>query len=393
MKIKAACVMSEGVMQHHQTLLVENGLIKSIRPSEPQTHHDLTLHESQILIPGMIDLHIHGAHGCDVMDGTPESLSTISKTLAAEGVTGFLATTMTESIERIETAISNSLYCQKNQLDQQGAEILGLHLEGPFLSKAFMGAQCEDHLRTPDPTLLAAWQHRAEGSIKILTLAPELDNALALIKAAKKLGIIASIGHSAASFEQTLTAIDSGVTHATHLFNAMSGIHHRTPGAAAALLIDPRVTAEVIIDGLHIVPEMIRFIFQCKNKAQLVLVSDAMSAKCLKNGEYLFGGQTVILQDQAARLKKNGALAGSTLCLNQALKNARDYTGLALETLIPLVTSIPAKILQMEHSIGTIRPGKKANLAVLNADLTVHMTLREGRIVYKNPDATASLPD
>jgi N-acetylglucosamine-6-phosphate deacetylase len=393
MKIKAARLMSEGNTLYNQAMLIESGKIKSMGPAEPGSHYDLVLNETQILIPGMIDLHIHGAKGCDVMDSTPEALCTISQTLAAEGVTGFLATTMTESIERIEAAISNTVFCQKNQIDHHGAEILGLHLEGPFLSKAFMGAQCEDHLLKPNSQLLEAWQKRAANSIKIITLAPELEGALNLIETAKKLGIVASIGHTAAQFKQTLAAIDAGATHATHLFNAMSGIHHRTPGAAAALLMDERIIAELIVDGLHIAPEMIGFIFQYKKLAQLVLVSDAVNAKCLKNGEYIFGGQTVILKDQEARLKKNGALAGSTLCLNQALKNARDFTGLTLEKLVPLVTSTPARILKLDHKLGSITPGKKANLTVLDQDLRVQLTLREGRVVYKNLDAAATLAD
>ncbi|MCX7123634.1 MAG: N-acetylglucosamine-6-phosphate deacetylase [Gammaproteobacteria bacterium] len=385
--------MSEGTRLQNQVITVQNGLIENIEPASTMDHYDWELDPHSILIPGLIDLHIHGIKGHDVMDGTPNSLSMISKTLAEEGVTGFLATTMTESIARIEAAIDNSVYCQKNNRDYHGAEILGLHLEGPFLSTEFMGAQCGIHLLQPNPLLLEAWQKRSAGSIKILTLAPELPQALELIDTAKKLGIVASLGHTAASFNETLTAIDRGATHATHLFNAMRGIHHRTPGAAAALLMDERMTAEIIVDGLHIAPEMIRFIFQLKKHSQLVLVTDAMSAKCLKNGEYVFGGQTVILKDQEARLKKNGALAGSTLCLNQALKNAHQYTGIALEKLIPLATSIPAKILKMNQQIGSISQGKKANFAVLNQDLEVQVTMREGRVVYKKPGVAQSLPD
>ena len=381
--------MSEGNTLDNQIITLHQGKIESIQPAHSTIDCDLVLDANHILIPGMIDLHIHGVKGCDVMDGTPDSLLTISQSLAQEGVTGFLATTMTESISRIEAAIDNSVHCQQNKLDREGAEILGLHLEGPFLSAEFMGAQCEEHLRKPDPALLTNWQQRAAGSIKILTLAPELEGALGLIDIAKKLGMTASIGHTAASFKETLAAIDAGATHATHLFNAMSGIHHRTPGAAGALLIDSRITAELIIDGLHLAPEMIRFIFQCKNLAQLVLVTDAVNAKCLKNGEYIFGGQTVILQDQEARLKKNGALAGSTLCLNQALKNAQHYTGIALEKLVPLVTSTPAKILKMDARIGSISPGKQANLTVVDQNLNVQLTLREGRVVYKKPDAAS----
>jgi N-acetylglucosamine-6-phosphate deacetylase len=377
--------MSEGQLLHNQMIIIEDGKIATLRPAKKGETGDFNFTSEHIVIPGMIDLHIHGAQGYDVMDGTPESLSKISQSLAEEGVTGFLATTMTESIPRIEAAIDNSLWCQQNHDDHQGAAILGLHLEGPFLSEAFMGAQCGEYLLKPNPQLLEKWQKRAAGSIKLLTLAPELQDALSLIHLATQQGIVCSIGHTAASFNETLQAIDAGATHATHLFNAMSGIHHRTPGAAAALLIDQRVTAELIVDGHHIAPEMIRFICQCKNLSQLVLVSDAMNAKCLKNGEYTFGSQAVVVQAGTARLKSNGALAGSTLCLNHALRNIHQYTHIPLERLIPLATSIPAKILKIDHQVGAITPGKHANLTVLDQDFSIEMTLREGRLIYKKP--------
>ncbi len=392
MKIKAPLVYSDGQQWHNQVLHLREGWIERIEPASPHVPYDAILPEGSVLLPGLIDLHIHGANGADVMDASPEALKTISQTLAQDGVTGFLATTMTESAARIEAAIDNSVACQTQQIDQAGAQILGLHLEGPFLSQTFMGAQCPDYFLEPNADLLTAWQTRASGTIKLLTLAPELPHALQLIDQAKALDIVTSIGHTAATYQETAAAVTRGARHATHLFNAMSGLHHRTPGAAAALLMDDRVTAELIADGLHIAPEMVYFALRCKGLDRVVLVSDAMHAKCLKNGEYTFGGQTIILQDQAVRLKKNGALAGSTLCLNQALYNAHAYSGYPLEKLVPLVTSIPARILKLDHLLGAIRPGLKANLTVLNqADGAVLHTLREGRSVYKNPALDASL--
>ncbi len=382
MRIKAAHVFIADRFVQNQALIIDQGLIQSVAPAEPHAHFDLTLNEDCYLLPGMIDLHIHGANGADVMDATPEALATISQALARDGVTGFLATTMTASQEKIEAALNNVCRFENDPRSKEGAEILGLHLEGPFLSEAFVGAQSAEHLKMPDPELLIQWQTLAQGKIKILTLAPELHKATELIHTALTQNIIPSIGHAAATYEETLQAIESGACYATHLFNAMSGLHHRNPGAALALLEDDRVTAELILDGLHLAPSIVRLALKCKGLERLVFVTDAMRAKCLKNGEYDLGGQTVILKNDAARLKSNGALAGSVLSLNQALKNACDYTGLELARFVPSVTSTPARILGLSEKIGNIALYKHANFAILNKHFEVQYTLREGRVIY-----------
>lgn len=382
MRIKAAHVFIKDHFVHDQMLTIDQGLIQSIAPTEPHSSYDLSLNEDTYLLPGMIDLHIHGANGADIMDATPQALSTISQAISKDGVTGFLATTMTESQEKIEAAISNVSQYQKHPASKEGAELLGLHLEGPFLSETFVGAQSSRYLQKPHPALLSKWQKRAHGGIKILTFAPELPNALSLIHAARSQNIIPSIGHTAASYEEAHQAIEAGASYATHLFNAMSGLHHRNPGAATALLEDDRVTAELILDGIHLAPSIVRLALKCKGLERLVLVTDAIRAKCLKNGEYDLGGQTIVLEDGAARLKSNGALAGSVLSLNQALRNACDYTGLELAHFIPSVTSTPARILGLSHKIGNIALYKHANFMILNKHLEVLYTLREGRVIY-----------
>lgn len=372
------------IYAHHQLLadhevIIHEGIITAVQPNS-HTPADVQLKEDEFLLPGFLDLHIHGARGQDVMDATPQSLQILSDALLQEGVVGYLATTMTESIPKIEAALQACFEFKKTQT--QGAELIGVHLEGPFLSEAFMGAQCGDHLKAPDVALLKKWQQQFPRLIRLITIAPELPNAIELIQYARSQNIVVSIGHTQASFAETKCGIDAGATHATHLFNAMSGIHHRTPGAAAALLCDDRVIAELIVDGAHVVPEMIQFTVRCKGLDRLLLVTDAMRAKCLKAGTYDLGGQNVIVDDHGiARLESNGKLAGSTLTLNQALKNMQHYTKLPLTEIIPLITLQPARILGILNQ-GYISSGQRANLVVLNNNLDVKGTFYHGKNVY-----------
>lgn len=382
MKIKASKIFIEGQFVRDQMLHIENGRIQRVAPQKPDDNADFSYNQDQYVIPGLIDLHIHGANGADAMDGTFEALNTISQTLAEEGVTGFLATTMTESMPKIEKALRN-IKDYVASSPKTGAEILGIHLEGPFLSREFMGAQCGDFIVNPDNKLLAKLQDDAGFLIKLLTLAPELPNAIAFIKKAGELGIVISIGHTNASFEETEAGIDAGARYATHLFNAMSGVHHRKPGAAAAILYDDRISAELIADGHHVVPSMLKFAVKCKGLEKLTLVTDAMRAKCLKSGEYDLGGQIVVVDASTVHLKRNGVLAGSVLRLNGALRNFIELTDHSLEECLPMVTSSPAKILKMDQDIGTLAPSKKANLVVLNNNLDVLTTFREGQVIYK----------
>lgn len=361
-------------------LLVEDKLIRTIQ-TESNSYADIILAEDDILTPSFTDLHIHGACGKDVMDGSIEALQIIAEALLREGVTGFLATTMTEPLDKIEAALNA---CHEFRAKQtHGARLLGVHLEGPFLSQKYMGAQCGDHLQLPDVALLKKWLKQFPDLIKLITIAPELPKALDFIEYAVKQGIVISVGHTNANFLETEQAINAGSTYATHLYNAMSGIHHRTPGAAAAILMDDRVTAELILDGAHVSPEMVRFTVKCKGLPHLILVTDAMRAKCLKAGVYDLGGQNVKVDDQGiARLVSNEKLAGSTLKLNQALKNMHDFTHLPLSQLLPLVTERPLHLLKISTS-GMIASGQLANLVILNKELKIKGVIHHGSLVYQ----------
>jgi N-acetylglucosamine-6-phosphate deacetylase len=327
----------------------------------------------------MIDLHIHGAKGKDVMDGSLEAFSVISHALACEGVTGYLATTMTASNERIEKILALVPEAMKNP---DGAAMLGIHLEGPFIAKDKMGAQSGDLTQHPDPELVKKWQSLAQDSIRLVTLAPELPGALELVKVLRDMDIIVAIGHTNATYAETTAAIHAGCTHATHLFNAMRGLHQREPGAAGALLLSEKVRAELIVDGLHLHPAIVQLALQMKSKDRLLLVTDAMRAKCLGDGEYELGGQAVTVRENKAALA-DGTLAGSTLRMPQAIKNMMAFTGCALAEAILMAAYNPAHALGLEDRKGSIDVGKDADLVVLGPELDVRLTMREGREIFR----------
>lgn len=339
------------------------------------------LHPSFTVIPGFIDIHIHGAAGADVMDATNEALRTMAEALPKEGTTSFLATTMTAPIDHIERAVENvAQYIHRNNLPGK-AEVLGIHLEGPFISPKRAGAQHPNNIIEPNIELFQKWQNIANGHIRLVTLAPEENNGLALTAYLKKTGVIASIGHSDAVYEQVKAAIDAGVKHATHLFNGMRGVHHREPGVAGAVLMHDEVVCELIADGIHVAPEMVRFAYKMKGCEGLILITDAMRAKCLGAGIYELGGQEVIVQGEKATLR-NGTLAGSILKLGDAAKNAMSFTGCTLEDVIRMASWNPAKQLGVLDRKGSIRAGKDADLVVLDEHHQVVMTICRGQLAY-----------
>jgi N-acetylglucosamine-6-phosphate deacetylase len=346
-------------------------------PAPSFTGKRLDFPANYCLIPGRIDLHIHGAQGADVMDATPAALTQICQALAAEGVTGFLATTMTDSPENITRALRNLAQCHRT-------EILGVHLEGPFIAPQQIGAHRSEYLLPPDPHWLARWQKDSGGKIRWVTLAPELPGAIDFIRYLCEQGMIAAIGHTQADFAVTESAIAAGASHITHLFNAMRAFHHREPGCVGAALLDARVSAEVIADGHHCHPAALNLALRLKGRDGLVLVTDAMRAKCCEQRDsFDLGGQAVTVQAGAARLK-NGTLAGSVLTMTQAAKNMQHFTGCSLSDLIAFTSLNPARLLHREDKKGSIAVGKDADLVVLNECGDVVMTIHQGNIIYRN---------
>ncbi|MFC4076382.1 N-acetylglucosamine-6-phosphate deacetylase [Salinithrix halophila] len=338
------------------------------------------------LVPGMIDIHIHGADGADVMDATPTALETIASALPREGTTSFLATTLTQAPHRIEQALSNAAAYRKKEPAPGKAEMLGIHLEGPFISKKRAGAQPTTHIHPPDLSILKQWQALAEGAIRIVTLAPEEPGALALIHWLREADILPSIGHSDATLAEMDEAVRAGALHVTHLYNGMRGIHHREPGVAGAALLRDELTAELIADGIHCRQEMIELAFRMKTRERLILITDAMRAKCLKNGTYDLGGQSVLVEDGKATLP-DGTLAGSILKMGDAVKNMIRYAGCTLEDISYMTAVNPARQLGVFDRKGSIAPGKDADLVILDPNFSVAATFCRGQLSYEKKEA------
>jgi len=381
--IKGPKVYSEkGAIENGGVVIANKSISQILATGERLPNTDAKIIEfppSYHLIPGMIDLHLHGMLGADIMDADFTALDKICHGLPAEGTTAFLATTMSANSASLEKAL-RLIKEYKATKNSHGAEIVGIHLEGPFLSPARVGAQRVDYVVAPDVDLFDHWQNHSHGMIKLVTLAPEQPNALSLIKHLKQNEVVSSIGHSDARYNQTLEAIEQGCSYATHLFNAMSGIHHRQPGAALAILQSDAVTAELIVDGVHLHPSVVNLAYETKGKDRIVLVTDSIRAKCMAEGNYELGGQEVRLQNNQVRLP-NGRLAGSVLRMQEAIRNMVKFTNCSVTDLITMTAENPAKKLNIFQRKGSITVGKDADIVVLNKDYQVVFTLCRGKVI------------
>ena len=328
--------------------------------------------------PGLIDLHIHGYLGEDVSDGSKEGVRRIANGLLANGVTGFLPTTMTLRWEEIEEAVDviRTLMPISQEKSFIGSEILGVHAEGPFINPQRKGAQAAAHILPPDAGRML--QHR--DVVRIVTMAPEMPNGIAFIKQIRKESdIVVSIGHSNADFTVAMEAIKAGASYITHLFNTMTGLAHREPGVVGAALVTD-VAAELIADTLHVHPGLFPMLTKLKDD-RLVLVTDCTRAGGLGDGMYTLGGQPITVEVIACRLR-DGTIAGSVLTLNQAVKNLMDNTGLPLEKAIRFASLHPARAIGLENKKGSLAPGKDADIALFDDQLNAHMTIVRGEIKY-----------
>lgn len=325
------------------------------------------------IVPGFIDVHVHGACGVDTMDGSPSSLEAIAEGLAAHGVTAFCPTTMTMDEGHIVAALDGVRSALS--LRGGGARVLGAHLEGPYISRRRLGAQDGTFLRRPDPGFVAA-----HGDVlRLVTFAPEEDEGGRFLAALRDAGIVASLGHSAATYEQAMEAFRQGARSVTHLFNGMEPFHHRSPGLVGAAL-DGDVFCELIADGVHSHRALFRLVLKLKGLDRLVLVSDAMRGACLGEGEWELGGQRVHVDGSAATLR-DGTLAGSVLTLDRALRNVADETGLPLWEAVRLVSANAAALLG-EKDRGRIEPGCRADLVFLDEAWQVRKTFVGGKEVF-----------
>ena len=317
------------------------------------------------LAPSFFDIHIHGAAGHDAMEATPEALATIGTFLASRGTAHFLATTVTAPVNATLRAVSGLARIIAAP-PTTGAVPLGIHLEGPFLSHAKRGVQPAAHLLAPDIDLFDRFYDAAEGQVRLITLAPELPGAPELAAHATARGVRVSVGHSNATATETRAAIAAGATSATHTFNAMRPLDHREPGILGTVLTDDSLFAELICDGIHSAPEMTKLWWRAKGPYRAILVTDAMSAAGMPDGEYRLGGLTV--QVTNGRAMSDGVLAGSVLTLDSALVNFLAFTGATLEQGLRLLTGNPAALTGFEAEAGSLAPGSPANLVAVTPD-------------------------
>jgi len=362
-------------------VLIRDGKIARVGHPNKAVKADKVLDaQGRILAPGLIDVHIQGTGGADVLDATPEALATISRTCARFGVTSFLATTVYrpgEHNRHLEVAAE----CTGSDLG--GARLLGTHLEGPFISLEKKGMILPTCVIEPSVIALGDIYALLGDRLRMMTVAPELPGSPDIITALVDHGTIASFGHSSATYEQTVRGFDAGITHVTHLFNAMPSLHHREPGPLAAIFERAGVTCQVITDGVHIHPSVLRLAYNALGPNRFVTITDGMQAMGLPDGKYVYNGIEYEAKDGAARYK-NGTLIGTALGLNQMLARLMRFTGCTLATAIDTVTKNAAEILGLMDTKGSISKGKDADLVILNDDLSVHVTIVGGRIVYQN---------
>ncbi|QKG86024.1 N-acetylglucosamine-6-phosphate deacetylase [Kroppenstedtia pulmonis] len=370
---------SEGFVRFRDGLIQEVGSAEEWRRENGE--EVISLSNRDTVVPGMIDVHIHGVNNADTMDASPEALDIIARALAREGTTAFLATTMTQDPASIEAALVNAAQYIKKGQSPGKAECLGIHLEGPFISPQRAGAQPLKYIQSPDVKQFQKWQEKCDGWIKLVTLAPEEPGGMELIRYLKEEGVISSIGHSDATFDILEQAVKMGCTHVTHLFNGMRGLHHREPGVVGAAFLKHELLVEVIADGIHICPEMLSLSYRQLTSNRLILITDSMRAKCLQEGSYDLGGQEVRVVGEEARLS-DGTLAGSILKMDDGIRRMKRITGCSQEDLVQMSSLNAAIQLNLSHRKGSIRTGKDADLVVLDSDLGVRMTYCRGMLAY-----------
>jgi N-acetylglucosamine-6-phosphate deacetylase len=376
--ISARQIITPQEILNDSCLIIEDGIICAIEKNNGSIKgKECIAFDDAVITPGLIDLHIHGSLYADTMDANAQALNTMSKFLAEHGVTGFLATTMTADPASIRSAINTVKECMDHL---EGAALLGVHLEGPYLDEKYRGAQPRDRLRLPDPEEYRPWFD--SGVVKLMTLAPELEGSDKLISYGIKNGVQFSVGHSSASYDQVIRAADLGLSQATHTFNGMPALHHREPGPVGAVLTDPRIYAQIIADGVHLHPAIIRLIIHAKGMEKTILITDAIEAAGLADGEYNLGGTAVHVQDGVARIS-SGSLAGSTLTLDQAVRNVMKFADLSLQDAVSMATSTPAVAMGWQTARGFIRVGGDADLAVIDARDQVIATFVRGKLVFR----------
>ena len=347
---------------------------------ETSTAEEIVLPEGAIVLPGFIDQHIHGAGGSDGMDATIADYETIAKTVAAEGTTSFVITTMTQSVENITKAMQAVKEYREGEHD--GARVVGIHLEGPFIAPAYKGAQPLDYVAKPDVDVFKAYNEASGNAIKIVTLAPEVEGAAELIAYLMENGIVSSIGHTGAKCADIEKAIESGASNITHTYNAQTALHHREIGTVGSAMLYDELNCELIADTIHVSVPAMRLLIKNKPADKVSLITDAMRAKGIPDGVSELGGQVVYVKNGEARLE-DGTLAGSVLRMNRAVQNTVEKVGVPFTKAVDFATINPARMLGIDKETGSIAVGKRADFTVINANYDVLYTVSGGKVIYK----------
>lgn len=371
--INGKIVLENQILQN-KVLIFDNKIVDIA--NEVPNECEIIDAKGKFVTPGLIDIHIHGNMGKDTMDGSEESLTTIAKSIARHGVTSFLPTTMTMDEELINNALKSIKDCMNNKI--KGSQILGAHLEGPFINNDYKGAQNSQFIVAPSYDLIKQYDE----VIKIITYAPETDKEFEFTREiSKNTDIALSIGHSNATFEEAREAINLGASNITHIFNGMNGLNHRDPGVVGAALTT-NVYCEMIADEIHILKDLFQFILNNKGEDKIVLITDSIEAGGLDDGEYSLGGQKVIVKDNQARLE-SGNLAGSVMPLNKMVYNFMNNTNLDINKVIKFASINPAKSIKIDDKKGSLEIGKDADIAIFDEKLNCYMSINSGEIIYK----------
>ncbi|WP_052863619.1 N-acetylglucosamine-6-phosphate deacetylase [Streptomyces niger] len=362
------------------TLTVDGSQL-AVGPAAGTTTVDLSGH---LIVPGFVDMHVHGGGGGSFSSADPEECLKVADTHRRHGTTSMVASTVTGDLADLfrQAAVLSELV-------EQG-ELAGIHFEGPFISAHRCGAHQPELLRDPDPADVRKLVDAARGTAKMMTLAPELPGGLDSVRLLADSGVIAAIGHTDSTYDATHEAIEAGATVATHLFNAMPALNHRTPGPIAALLEDERITVELINDGTHLHPAVLELAFRHAGADRVAFITDAMGAAGMSDGMYPLGPMQVEVKDGVARIHDGptaGSIAGSTLTLDLAFKRAVTIDGIGIEQAVQALSANPARLLGIDDRTGTIEPGKDADLVVLNAAYDLVGVMRRGEWVVRPPQA------
>ncbi|AZP18680.1 N-acetylglucosamine-6-phosphate deacetylase [Streptomyces aquilus] len=366
----ATVVLPTGTV-HNGRVIIDGDRIIGAAPENAQVT-DVTGHW---LIPGFVDIHNHGGGGASFTSGTTDDVLTGIHTHRLHGTTTLVASTVTGDMDFLAQRAG-----LLSELAEQG-DIAGIHFEGPFISPCRKGAHSEELLRDPDPAEVRKLIDAARGQARMVTLATELPGGVDSVRLLAEHGVIAAIGHTDATYEQTVEAIDAGATVATHLFNAMPALGHRTPGPIAALLEDERITVELINDGTHLHPAALQLAFHHKGADRVAFITDAMDAAGFGDGRYMLGPLEVEVSDGVARLVEGGSIAGSTLTLDRAFKRAVTIDQLPVEDAVAALSANPARLLGMSDRVGSLEPGRYADLVLLDADFELKGVMRRGEWV------------